>query len=183
MKAIYKAVCVCIVCLSGLNVFGQTVAERDGSHDFDLEIGTWKTQLERLKGPLTGSTTWISYTGTTIVHKIWDGKANMVELEADGPTGHFQGLNLRLYNPESKQWSLNFANSNGGTIAQPTVGSFQNGRGEFYDQETYKGRAIFVKFVITMVTKDLWKFEQSFSDDGGKTWEVNWKATDTRVKD
>jgi hypothetical protein len=26
-------------------------------------------------------------------------------------------------------------------------------------------------------------FEQAFSEDGGKTWEVNWVADDTRVKD
>jgi hypothetical protein len=158
-------------------------SERDGQHDFDFEIGTWKTHLRRLAHPLTGSTTWIEYEGTTVVRKVWNGRANLVELEADGPGGHFEGLNLRLYNPESHQWSLNFANSNGGAMSQPTIGEFKNGRGEFFDQETLNGRAILVRFVISDITPDSCHFEQAFSEDGGKTWEVNWIATDSRVKD
>lgn len=158
-------------------------SERDGQHDFDFEIGTWKTHLKRLVHPLTGSTTWVEYEGTTVARKVWNGRANLLELEADGPAGHFQGLNLRLYNPESHQWSLNFANSSSGVLGQPTIGEFKSGRGEFYDQETFNGRAILVRFVISDITADSCRFEQAFSDDGGKTWEVNWIATDTRVKD
>lgn len=157
-------------------------ARRDGSHDFDFEIGTWKTHLRRRLRPLTGSTTWVEYDGTTVVRRVWNGRANLVELVADGPAGHFEGLNLRLYNPESRQWSLNFANAASGTLSTPTVGEFTNGRGEFYDQETYDGRAILVRFVISDVTPTSCRFEQSFSDDGGKTWEVNWIAVDTRVR-
>lgn len=158
-------------------------AQRDGQHDFDFEIGTWKTHLSRLLHPLAGSHTWVEYEGTTVVRKVWNGRANLVELEADGPAGHFEGLNLRLYNPQAHQWSLNFANSNGGTISQPTIGQFKNGRGEFFDQETLNGRANFVRFVISNITPNSCRFEQAFSEDGGKTWEVNWIATDTRVKD
>ncbi len=107
---------------------------RDGAHDFDFEIGTWKTHLKILAHPLTRSTTWVECDGMTVVRKVWSGKANLVELEADCPSGHFEGLNLRLYNPESHQWSLNFSNARDGTLSQPTIGEFKNGRGEFYDQ-------------------------------------------------
>ena len=168
---------------SGAAKAGQSkTVERDGQHDFDFELGSWKTHLRRLAHPLTGSTTWVEYDGTTVVRKIWNGRANVLELEADGPAGHFEGMNLRLYNPQSHQWSLNFANSNGGTLSQPTIGEFKNGRGEFYDQETLNGRAILVRFVISDITPESCRFEQAFSDDGGKTWEVNWIAIDTRVK-
>jgi len=160
----------------------QHAAQRDGQHDFDFEIGTWRTHLRRLLHPLTGSTTWVEYEGSTVVRKIWNGRANLVELKADGPAGHFEGLNLRLYDPQSHQWSLNFANSNGGGMSQPTVGEFKNGRGEFLDQETLNGRAILVRFVISDITPDSCRFEQAFSSDGGKTWELNWIATDTLVK-
>ena len=153
----------------------------DGQHDFDFEIGTWKTHLKRLVHPLTGSTTWVECDGTTVVRKVWNGKANLVELNADCPDGHFEGLSLRLYNPDSHQWSLNFSNASDGTLSQPTIGEFKNGRGEFYDQEPLRGRAILVRFVILNITSNSCRFEQSFSDDGGKTWELNWVATDTRV--
>jgi hypothetical protein len=161
----------------------EPALERDGQHDFDFEIGTWKTHLRRLLHPLTGSKTWVEYEGTTVVRKVWTGRANLVELQAEGPAGHFEGLNLRLYNPQAHQWSLNFANSSGGTLSQPTIGGFKNGRGEFFDQETLNGRAIFVRFVISDITPNSCRFEQAFSDDGGKTWEINWIATDTRVQD
>jgi hypothetical protein len=157
--------------------------EWDGQHDFDFEIGTWKTHLSRLLRPLTGSTTWVEYEGTSVVRKVWNGRANLVELEVDGSAGHLEGLSLRLYNPESRQWSLNFANSKGGALSPPAIGEFRNGRGEFFSQETFNGRAILVRFIITNITPNSCRFEQAFSDDGGKTWEVNWIATDTRVKD
>jgi hypothetical protein len=161
----------------------QTIKGRDGQNDFDFEIGTWKTKLKRLLNPLSGSTTWIEYEGTTVVRKVWNGRADLVELVADGPAGRFEGLSLRLYNPQSRQWSLNFANVKGGVMTQPTIGEFRNGRGEFYSQDTLDGRAILVRFVISDITHDSCHFEQAFSDDGGKTWEVNWIAVDTRMKD
>ena len=159
----------------------QASRERDGQHDFDFEIGTWKTHVKRLVRPLTGSTTWVEYDGTSVVRKVMNGRANLVELVMDGPAGHFEGLSLRLYNPESRQWSLNFSNLAGGTMSIPTIGEFKNGRGEFFNQETLNGRSIFVRFIILDITPKSCRFEQSFSDDGGKTWELNWIATDTRI--
>lgn len=112
---------------SGLG-FGQASANRPQSapreeqHDFDFDIGTWKTQLERLLHPLSGSTQWVECNGTTEVRKVWNGRANLVELEVDCPGGHLDGLSLRLHNPNAHQWSLNFSNSGGGTLAQPTIG-------------------------------------------------------------
>lgn len=154
---------------------------RDGGHDFDFEIGTWKTHVSRLLHPLTGSKEWAQYDGTTVVRKVWNGRANLVELEADGPQGHLELASLRLYNPDSHQWSLNFASSRAGVLGVPTVGEFKQGRGEFFDQETLNGRLILVRFVISDITADACHFEQAFSDDGGKTWEVNWVAVDSRV--
>jgi len=155
--------------------------QRDGQHDFDFHFGTWKTHLRRLLRPLTGSTRWVEYQGTTVVRKVWDGRANLVELAADGPAGHFEGLSLRLYDPQSRQWSLNFSGLGSGSMSPPAIGRFANGRGEFFNQETLNGRAVLVRFVISDITSNSCRFEQSFSEDGGKTWEVNWIAVDTRI--
>ena len=156
-------------------------AAREGSHDFDFEFGRWKTELRRLKRPLTGSTEWERYTGTTTVTRVWGGKANLVELEVDGPAGRLSALSLRLYNPETREWTLNFANSAGGTLATPSVGAFRSGRGEFYNQETIGGRTVLVRFVISEITDASVRFEQAFSADGGRTWETNWIAVDARL--
>lgn len=153
-----------------------------GSSDFDFEIGTWQTHLRRLLRPLTGSRTWVEYRGTTVVTRVLDGRANLVELKVNGPAGKIEGLSLRLYNPDSRQWSLNFSNITSGTLSPPVIGEFKNGRAEFYGQDTLSGRSILVRFIISDITSDSCRFEQAFSDDGGNAWEVNWVAIDTRVK-
>jgi hypothetical protein len=158
---------------------------RDGQHDFDFALGNWKFHLKKLDHPLTGSNTWVELDGHSSCRKIWDGKANMDEVEvysADRKT-HIKGLTLRLYNPESHQWSLYWANAAKGALSLPAVvGEFKNGRGEFYDQEDYNGRMILVRYAWSDITPTSAHFEQSFSTDGGKTWETNWITDQTREK-
>jgi len=159
----------------------SAAAARDGQHDFDFEIGRWKTHVSRLEKPLSGSKTWVEYDGTSVVRPLWNGHANLVELEVDGPAGHIEGLSLRLYRPQARQWSIHYANSKIGMLDSPAVGGFREGKGEFAGEDALNGRTILVRFVISDITRNSCRFEQSFSDDGGKTWEVNWIATDTRV--
>lgn len=155
---------------------------RDGQHDFDFELGSWKIHLKRLVHPLTGSTTWVEFDGTSVTRKVWDGRAELEEFETDGSAGHIEGLTLRLYNPQAHQWSLYWGTSKGGTLGVPTIGEFKNGRGEFFDQEIINGRSILVRFIWSNTATNSPHFEQSFSDDGGKTWEVNWITDQTRVQ-
>ena len=158
---------------------------RDGQHDFDFALGNWKFHLKKLEHPLTGSNTWIELDGHSSCQKVWNGKANLDEVEvysADRKT-HITGLTLRLYNPESHQWSLYWSNAAKGALSLPAVvGEFKNGRGEFYDQEDYNGRMILVRYVWSDITPTSAHFEQSFSTDGGKTWEINWITDQTREK-
>jgi hypothetical protein len=156
---------------------------RDGQHDFDFHFGTWETHIKRLVHPLSGSNTWVELNGTVTVRKVWDGRANLEEIEASNDTMHLQGLTLFLYNPGSHQWSQTFANINDGTLSEPPlIGEFKNGRGELYCQDTFNGRSILVRFVWSDITPDSHHVEQSFSGDGGRTWEPNFIANLTRVK-
>jgi hypothetical protein len=156
-------------------------SEGDGQHDFDFEIGSWKIHLSRLEDRLAGSTTWVQFDGTSVTRKVWNGRANLNEFEADSSQGHIEGLTLRLYNPQAHQWNIFWANSKNGTLDQPMIGEFRNGRGEFFDQEPWKGRAVFVRFIWSNTATKSPHFEQSYSDDGGRTWEVNWITDQTRV--
>jgi hypothetical protein len=157
-------------------------AARDGQHDFDPLLGKWKYHLKRRQNPLTGSNTWVEFEGTGACFKIWDGGAQLDTIEVDGPTGHIEGLTLRVYNPQSHQWRLYWANRKIGILDPPQVGEFKNGRGEFFAQDTINGKTILIRFDWTHLTTTP-HFEQSFSDDGGKTWEVNWITDQTRVEE
>ena len=154
----------------------------DSNHDFDAQIGTWHTTLKRLKDPLSGSTTWLDYAGSTTTRAVMDGRANLVELRVAGAAGRIDGVSLRLYDPTQGRWSLNYANLADGSLGTPVVGKFTGGRGEFYSDEQFRGRAVRVRFVIQPESTDVIHFEQAFSIDDGRTWEVNWIATDTRVR-
>jgi hypothetical protein len=163
---------------------GQAPTQHDGQHDFDFEMGSWKIHLKRLEHRLTGSTTWVEFDGSSVTRKVWDGRSNLEEFETDSPAGgHIEGMTLRLYDHQTHQWSLYWATSKSGVMGLPTIGEFKNGRGEFFDTEPSgpNGRTILVRFVWSNTTTNTPHFEQSFSDDGGKTWEVNWITDQTRV--
>jgi hypothetical protein len=164
----------------------QAVSDkRDGQHDFDFLVGSWKFHLKRLVRRLAGSTEWVEFDGTTVCRKVLDGRAEVEEMNVDSVEKHIhiQGLALRLYNPESHQWSIYWVNAADGVLEpNPMVGQFSNGRGEFYNQQVYEGKAIYARFVWSDVTTNSPHFEQSFSADGGKTWETNWITHQTREK-
>ncbi len=154
-----------------------------GQHDFDFDFGSWKTHSSRLLHPLTGSTTWVDMDGITEVKKVWDGRANLAEYKADGPAGHVELLSLRWFNPQTHEWNLGFATPERGELSIPCIGEFRNGRGDFYDYEPINGRSVLVRFSIWKITDDTAQSEQAFSEDGGKTWEVNWINKYTRMKE
>jgi hypothetical protein len=155
--------------------------ERDGAHDFDFDLGNWKTHIVRRLHPLTGSTDTIVLDGTVTVRKVWNGRGQLEEIEADGPKGHWEGLTMFLYDPQARQWSMNFANSAVGKFATPMIGSFANGRGVLVGPDTLDGRAILVRAVWADFTPTSHTYQESYSADGGRTWEVAFTATKTRA--
>jgi hypothetical protein len=162
-------------------------ALRDGQHDFDFEIGTWKIHLSRRVKRLEGSNDWVEFDGTSVTKPLWNGKADIEQFETDSKDLHIEGLTMRVYNPTTHQWSLYWASASDpdlGTPIVPMVGEFNpDGVGEFYDQELWHGRSVIVRFIWSKITPNSAHFEQSFSADGGKTWEVNWITDQTRVSD
>jgi hypothetical protein len=153
----------------------------DHQHDFDFEFGSWKAHL-CVRQRLSNESTWAELDGTSVVRKIWDGRANAGELEVGNASTHIEGLTLRLYNPKTQQWNIYWSNSKDGAIGgAPMFGQFNNGRGEFYGQDSgANGASIYARFVFSDITATSFKFEQAFSNDGGKSWETNWTATFTR---
>lgn len=164
-------------------VYGQTTPDpallprRDGSHDFDFLIGDWKAHVRRLPDRLNNSNVWVEYDGISNHHKLLDSNANFEQFEVTSTDKklHIKAQTLRLYNPETHQWSIYLVDLDNGTLdTPPVVGGFTGKRGEFYHQETLKGRTILVRYVWLDLSPNSARMEQSYSPDGGKTWEVNW---------
>jgi hypothetical protein len=144
--------------------------DHDGQHDFDSLAGTWKCHTKYRAHPLAGSDTWIEFDGTETFQKIWDGA--MLELseraDAKGPVG----LMLYTYNPQSHQWYVYFANSKDGKLGPPNVGEFRNGRGEFFAQDTLNGKLLLNRYIWSQIASSSPHYEESWSSDGGQTWEL-----------
>jgi len=152
-------------------------AVHDGAHDFDFLIGNWKAHLRVLPERLSGSNTWFEYDGISNHKKLLDSNANFEEFDvsSEAPKKRRKGQTLRLYDPETRQWSIYLLDLDHGTMDRnPVVGQFTGDRGEFYCADNYKGHAVFVRYVWRNLSPEAARMEQSFSADGGKTWEVNW---------
>lgn len=149
-------------------------SEHDGQADFDFIVGEWKIHNRRLKERLKGSTDWEEFEGTAVAHKILGGLGNFDEVIFNRESGPVLGSTLRVYNPQSQQWSIYWADNVNGFSPIPMVGEFKNGRGEFYAQEPIAGRIILTRFIWSNITETSACWEQAFSTDGGQTWETNW---------
>lgn len=157
---------------------------RDGSHDFDFNLGVWHTRIVRTIDPFAPAARTIRLEGTVRVRPIWDGRAQLEEIDADGPPGHWQGLTLFVYNPRSGQWSQAFANSAAGAISSGTmIGSFVGGKAELLAQDTIDGRAVIVRGAWSDITPTTHRYVESYSDDGGKTWRTAFTAELTKLAD
>jgi hypothetical protein len=159
-----------------------TPAVHDGQHDFDFNIGVWTTHIERTVDPFAAKSDTLELSGTVTVRKVWDGKAELEEIEADGPKGHWEGLTLFLYNPTAHQWSQSFVNSKVGAISgSSNVGELKDGRIVLTGQDTVNDRTILIRAIWSDIKTDSHQYEELYSNDGGMTWVRSFIAHLTRL--
>jgi hypothetical protein len=149
---------------------------RDGAHDFDFDFGVWRTHIHRILNPFGDGAQILDLDGTVTVRTVWGGRASLEEIEADGPRGHWEGLNVFLYNPDAHQWSQSFANNKAGALGTPFIGSFHDGRAELYSPDTLDGRAVLVRAVWSNIQPNSHDYDEAYSDDGGATWRLSFTA-------
>ena len=154
--------------------------QNDGRNDFEFLLGTWKVHHRMLTARLKGSTDWVEFEGDTIDRKIMN-VGNLDENIIHMPTGQVHAISLRLFNPQSKKWSIHWSTDRMGVLDIPMIGSFKDGRGEFYAQEVNNGKRVYSRFIWSKITTNSPQWEQALSEDGGRTWETNWIMEFTKV--
>ena len=155
-----------------------------GVHDFDFFVGQWKTHSRRLKERLMGSHDWEEFDGTIRSFPLMTGLANVDDTEFDTPEGIYRGVAPRAYDPKTGLWAIWWIDGRNphGALDPPVKGRFAHGVGTFYADDTLRGKPIKVRFVWSDITPTSARWEQAYSDDGGKTWEVNWSQVLQRIK-
>jgi hypothetical protein len=152
--------------------------QHDGQHDFDFLVGKWRQHNRRLV-----EKHWIEFDSTAVARRMWGGRANVDEFEAETPSGHLEGMTVRLYNADRHDWSIYSSSGTPGAFSSPaSVGRFVNGRGEFYEHEELDGRPVYVRLLWEVRSPKQYHWEQAFSRDEGKTWETNWIIDSMKVE-
>jgi hypothetical protein len=177
--------CISYPCVGLSQTPTPTDAVHDGQHDFDFNIGVWHTHIKRILDPFASSSESVELNGTVTVRKVWDGRAQLEEIEVDGPKGHWEALTLFLYNPSAHQWSQSFVNSKVGTLSfsSTNTGEFKDGRVVLVGQDnSVTDKTILVRAVWSDIKPDSHQYEESYSNDGGTTWVRAFIANLTRLK-
>lgn len=150
-------------------------------HDFDFNMGAWKTQIRAVLNPLSAPDTWTDLQGTHVVYRVWDDWADIGQLEVDIPGGHIEDLALRLYDRKTRQWRVYFANSRSGTLDPPMIGEFKDGVGTFIGLNAIDGKIVLSRNVWSGISANSCHQDWAISTDGGKTWVPTWISIDTRA--
>jgi hypothetical protein len=162
---------------------GSTMNEgpHNGRHDFDFRPGRWHIENERLLERLQGCTEWEHFPASSTGWLILDGIGNMDDFVTEDWRPGFIGMSLRLFNPQTKLWSIYWMSNQTGKLEPPVVGGFKDGIGIFEGDDVLEGRPIRLRFTWSKITTTSALWEQEFSDDGGQTWEKNWIMRMTRI--
>ena len=150
--------------------------EQDGREDFDFFIGSWKLQNRVLREWLKGSSSWEEFGGASVARKILGGLGHIEEVTLERAPEATEEFVVRLFDPQTQQWSVYEADSKNGFSLRPVICTFQDGRVEGYSHEPWEGKYIFRRVIWSGITATSFHWEQAFSADGGKTWETNWIA-------
>ena len=149
--------------------------------DFDFWFGSWDVRNRWLRRRLAGSDDWEEFDATVVARPLLDGVGNEDEFRTDH-AGGFIGMSFRFFDPERRRWSIYWADSRRpGELDPPVFGTFSGDVGLFEGEDVHRGRPILVRFTWSGVTTPTPRWEQAFSDDGGRTWETNWVMDFTRT--
>ena len=154
----------------------QTESAVPGLHDFDFLVGQWQAHHRKLKQRLANNHEWIEFEGTLFSQPLMGSYSNVDDLVLNVPGAPYRGVALRFFDPGTHQWSIWWLDSRTplGPLDPPMRGSFQNGVGTFYGDDTLNGRKVRARFIWSKITPTTCHWEQAYSPDEGKTWETNW---------
>ena len=151
-----------------------TPSESSSKDDFDFLVGGWKIRNRKLKEPLSGREEWVEFDATQNLRPILQGFGNfdIFSTELDGKP--FEGFTLRLFEPQTRLWTIYWADNNAMKLDGGKVGSFDGDVGDFFAREVFAGKDIIVKFHWDKSNSEAPIYSAAFSVDEGQTWEWNW---------
>ncbi|CAI2767261.1 hypothetical protein ACHRVW_07995 [Flavobacterium collinsii] len=159
-----------------------TASDSSSKYDFDFFQGKSDILNKKLKQRLSNCTEWIEFPSTQEMYKILHGIGNIDNFLATFDGKPFEGMTVRLFNPETRLWSIYWSDSNTGILDKPVIGSFENKVGHFFSKDIYEGKKVFQVFRWDARDENNPVWSQAMSEDSGKSWEWNWYMYMTKRK-
>jgi hypothetical protein len=153
------------------------------SQAFDFIYGHWTVHNRKLRNvadPMCEE--WVEFDAESEVFPILKGVGHVDRMYVPQPSDGdpFEGFTLRLYDPSAETWRIWWSSTRTpGQLDPPVVGQFVNDHGTFDCEDVINGRAVNIRFEWRAdPVAPTWR--QSFSDDKGASWKLNWEMTFTR---
>jgi len=165
--------------LSGGAAFGRGVDRR---RDWTWLEGNWAVEHRRLRRRLVHDTHWDRFSGTSAVWMTLGGLGTVDDNLLHLPGGEYRAMGIRAHDPATDRWSIWWLDGRNPTrIDPPVTGRFDGDTGLFTGKDMFDGRPIDVRFRWQGIHSARPHWQQSFSPDGGASWEMNWENFFTRT--
>jgi hypothetical protein len=177
-----------LVCAQSIDCEAETLTKSIPStdeqrHAFDFLHGSWRVHHHRLRARLAHSSEWEDFDGTVHCWGILGGDGNVDDNVIELPSGTYRASTMRVFDARAGVWRIWWYDARSvETLDPPLVGSFYDGVGTFYSDDSWHGRPIRVRYLWRNASADSARWEQAFSEDGGKTWETNWVMSFDKVR-
>jgi hypothetical protein len=128
-----------------------------------------------------GCDEWDEFDATHNLRQILQGRGNFDIFSTTLEAKPFEVFTLRLFDPQTRLWSIYWADSSELKLDRGKIGSFDGDIGEFFARDVFAGRNIIVKYHWDKRNPKAPVYSAAFSVDEGRTWEWNWYAYFARL--
>lgn len=175
MKRLSKAVLLILFFTVSANA-QVNPEELDPEEYFDFWIGKWEVSWDEGDGK-TGR-------GTNVIEKSLDETVIQENFKIlEGQNKGFKGTSISVYQTKFDRWKQAWADNNGGYF--DFTGNLDGNKRIFQTgiRELEEGKQFIQRMVFYDITKDSLTWDWESSDDGGKTWTLNWRIHYKRMAD
>lgn len=141
--------------------------------EFDFWVGKWDLTWKDSDGTIAK--------GSNNIIKILDGKVIQENFEAfTGQLAGFKGTSISVYNPNNKSWHQAWADNQGSYYN--FIGEIDGDRKIFKTLSRKEGeKEIILRMVFHHISNDSLTWDWERTEDGGKSWTLNWSIDYVKV--
>jgi len=159
-------------CVLTLIADSHSVAQ-DEKAWFDFWVGKWEASWTETDGKIGK--------GTNTITKILDNTVIQENFKIEeGTSKGYLGTSISVYNPQKKKWHQGYADNQGAYFN--LVGEREGDKRIFKTETVTQGdKQIILRMVFYDIKENSMMWDWESTEDGGKTWKLNWRINYKRT--